>query len=149
MKTNKKAVNTVSYPNPFSSEKENVVIYCRVSSDEQGEFGASLDAQKEFLTAHCNRNDYNIVMEVQESHSAKHHYMKRPLLKEVLGFLRKNKRQNLRLMFLKWDRFSRNLEFAMTHIRIIRDELHLELNSIENYVDFHSPDWGTLPNFRG
>ena len=132
------------YPHPFADDKQNVAIYCRVSSDEQGEFGASLAVQKENLTNFCNRNGYNIVMEVQESHTAKHYYMKRPLLKEVYNFCKKNKRRSPMLLFLKWDRYSRNLEFAMQHIRIMREEYKLELNSVENYVDFNSPDWPTL-----
>ena len=144
MKKKSQVINTVCYPHPFADDKQNVVIYCRVSSDEQGEFGASLAVQKENLTNFCNRNGYNIVMEVQESHTAKHYYMKRPLLKEVYNFCKKNKRRSPMLLFLKWDRYSRNLEFAMQHIRIMREEYKLELNSVENYVDFKSPDWPTL-----
>ena len=89
-KKNSIVINTVRYPHPFDEDKQNVVIYCRVSSDEQGEFGASLSVQKENLINFCNRNDYNIVMEVQESHTAKHYYMKRPLMKEVYNFCKKN-----------------------------------------------------------
>ena len=48
------------------------------------------------------------------------------------------------LLFLKWDRFSRSLEFSMQHIRIMRQEYGLELNAIENPIDFNSPDWPTL-----
>ena len=118
-----KSINSVEFPNPFVTDRENIIIYCRVSSDEQGEFGASLATQKEQLTLFCERNGYNIVMEVQESHTAKHHYLKRPLLRQVIDFCKKNKKRKPRLLFLKWDRFSRSLEFAMSHIRIIREDL--------------------------
>lgn len=137
-------VNQIDYPNTISDNEENVIIYCRVSSDEQGEFGASLATQKELLTNFCKRNGYNIVMIVQETHTAKHYNLTRPLLKQVFEFCKNNKRRNPRLLFLKWDRFSRCLEFAMKYIRIMRDNWHLELNSIENYVDFNNPDWSTF-----
>lgn len=143
-RTKSNVINQIEYPHPFSESEENVIIYCRVSSDEQGEFGASLGTQKELLTNFCKRNGYNIVMEVQESHTAKHHDLKRPLLKKVFEFCNNNKRHKPRLLFLKWDRFSRNLEFATKHIRIMRDNWHLELNSIENPIDFNNPDWHTL-----
>lgn len=96
--------------------------------------------QKELLSNFCNRNDYNIVMVVQETHTAKHHDLTRPLLKHVFEFCKNNKHKTPRLLFLKWDRFSRCLEFAMKYIRIMRDNWHLELNSIENHVDFNGPD---------
>lgn len=142
--TKTKAVNQIDYPNPFSDTEDNVIIYCRVSSDEQGEYGASLGTQKELLTNFCKRNGYNIVMEVQESRTAKHYNITRPLLKQVFEFCKANKRKKPRLLFLKWDRFSRCLEFATKYIRIMRDNWHLELNSVENYVDFNNPDWSTF-----
>lgn len=37
----------------------NVIIYCRVSSDEQT-LGASLDVQEERLRKHCNQMGYNL-----------------------------------------------------------------------------------------
>lgn len=142
--TKTKAVNQIDYPNPFSDTEDNVIIYCRVSSDEQGEYGASLGTQKELLTNFGKRNGYNIVMEVQESRTAKHYNITRPLLKQVFEFCKANKRKKPRLLFLKWDRFSRCLEFATKYIRIMRDNWHLELNSVENYVDFNNPDWSTF-----
>ena len=37
----------------------NVIIYCRVSSDEQT-LGASLDVQEERLRKYCNQMGYNL-----------------------------------------------------------------------------------------
>ena len=49
----------------------NVIIYCRVSSDEQAE-GSSLDVQEERLTAYCERKGYDIVdVPHREDESAK------------------------------------------------------------------------------
>lgn len=38
----------------------NVIIYCRVSSDEQT-LGASLDVQEKRLRKYCNQMGYNII----------------------------------------------------------------------------------------
>ena len=38
----------------------NVIIYCRVSSDEQAE-GTSLDVQEERLMNYCERKGYTVV----------------------------------------------------------------------------------------
>ena len=40
-------------------EKLNVILYCRVSSDEQAE-GCSLDEQERQLRAYCVRRGYNV-----------------------------------------------------------------------------------------
>ena len=143
-KTKDGVVNNISMPHPFDPHVENAIIYCRVSSDEQGENGSSLDCQREQLVNYCNRNSYNIVMEIQETHTAKHHELRRPLLRQAIEYCRKHKRQRLRLLFLKWDRFTRSLEFATTYIRIFHDVYNLELNAVENRIDFNSPDWSTL-----
>ena len=52
-----------------ASEKLNVILYCRVSSDEQAE-GCSLDEQERQLRSFCARNVYNIVDVYYEDYSA-------------------------------------------------------------------------------
>ena len=42
---------------------KNVILYTRVSTDEQAE-GCSLEVQEEFLRAYCSNHDYHIVGEV-------------------------------------------------------------------------------------
>ena len=42
----------------------NVILYCRVSTDEQAD-GCSLDMQERYLRAYCNNRNYNIIGEEQ------------------------------------------------------------------------------------
>ena len=48
------------------------------------------------------------------------------------------------MLFLRWDRFTRNTEFAFTYKRKFYDELNIEINAIESAIDFKGPDWSTL-----
>ena len=65
----------------------NVILYCRVSTDEQREYGASISFQQDTLNDYCIRRDYTVVGCYIEDYSAKHHDMKRPGtgLQEVLS----------------------------------------------------------------
>ena len=43
--------------------RENVIVYCRVSSDEQT-LGSSLQVQEERICRYCEANGYNIIKEI-------------------------------------------------------------------------------------
>ena len=47
------------------------------------------------------------------------------------------------MLFLRWDRFSRNVEFAFTYKRKFYDELGVEINAIESPIDFKGSEWST------
>ena len=84
----------------------NVIIYCRVSSDEQT-LGASLDVQEERLRKYCNQMGYNIINNIpyREDESAKT-FEKRPVIQGIMSYIRKNKGKVNKLLFLRWDRYS-------------------------------------------
>ena len=44
----------------YKSDETNVIIYCRVSTDEQRQ-GTSVDVQEERLKAYCTYKGYNII----------------------------------------------------------------------------------------
>ncbi len=125
----------------------NVILYCRVSTDEQAD-GSSLEVQEERLRAYCVRHDYTIIGEKQpytDSHSAKSHRMDdRPVIKQIYTYAKKHKKNIDKVLFLRWDRFARNLEFAFTAKRLFYDELGIEINSIESPVDFDGTEWATM-----
>ena len=121
----------------------NVILYCRVSSDEQSE-NTSLDYQEMTLRAYCNNRNYNIIDCKREDYSAKHYEMKRPELKSIYNYCKRHKKEVDAILFLRWDRFSRNAEFAFKYKRVFTDEMEIALISIENPIDFSSPDWSTL-----
>ncbi len=127
-----------------TNDSVNVILYCRVSSDDQAE-GGSLDFQEMALRAYCtNQENYNVLFCKREDHSAKSHTLDRPELKYIYEYCKKHKGQVNKLLFLRWDRFARNLEFASTYKRKFMDELGVEINSIENQINFNGTEWSTM-----
>ena len=63
----------------------NVVIYCRVSTDEQRK-GTSVEVQEERLREYCERKGYNIIElpNIKEDESAKT-FKKRPVMQSILS----------------------------------------------------------------
>ena len=124
----------------------NVILYCRVSTDEQAD-GCSLDVQEERLRTYCNNHEYNIIGEEQpykEDFSAKHYDLRRPKLKQIYEYCKKHRKEVDKILFLRWDRFTRNLEFALTYKRKFYDELGIEINSIESPIDFEGTEWSMM-----
>lgn len=121
----------------------NVILYCRVSTDEQTE-GCSLDMQERYLRAYCDNHNYNIVGDYKEDYSAKHHDLRRPRLKQLYDYCKRHRNEVDKVLFLRWDRFTRNLEFATTYKRKFYDELGIEINSIESPIDFKGTEWSML-----
>ena len=124
----------------------NVILYCRVSTDEQAD-GCSLDVQEERLRTYCNNHEYNIIGEEQpykEDFSAKHYDLRRPKLKQIYEYCKKHRNDVDKILFLRWDRFTRNLEFALTYKRKFNDELGIEINSIESPIDFDGTEWSMM-----
>ena len=120
----------------------NVLLYCRVSSDEQRE-NTSLGYQESKMREYCQRHGYEVVGCYYEDFTAKHHDLRRPQMRVLYNYCKRNKGQINMLLFLRWDRFSRNTEFAFTYIRKFK-ELGVTINSVETSIDFKSPDWSTL-----
>ena len=126
----------------------NVILYCRVSTDEQAD-GCSLDMQERYLRAYCSNHGYNIIDVYREDYSAKDHDLQRPELKKIYDYCKKNKGKVDKILFLRWDRFSRNIEFVVTYKRLFFDELGVEINSIESPINFSEDHWPMLVAFYG
>ncbi len=120
----------------------NVILYCRVSSDEQKD-NNSLNVQEEYLMNHCNYHKYNVVGVYREDYSAKHYDLQRPQMKAIYEYCKKNKGKVDKVLFLRWDRYSRNVEFAFAYKRMFYDELGVEINAIESPIDFNGTEWST------
>ena len=124
----------------------NVILYCRVSTDEQAD-GCSLDMQERYLRAYCTNHHYNIIGEEQpykEDYSAKHYDLRIPKLKQLYDYCRRHRHEVDKVLFLRWDRYSRNVESAFTYKRKFYDELGIEINAIESPIDFKSTEWSML-----
>ena len=115
---------------------KNAVLYARVSTDEQSR-GNSLTYQMSYLREFCKRNNYQVVKEVDEDHSAK--TFNRPRWKELVQFCRDKKNGVNIVLFTRWDRFSRNIEEAWRQLDYFT-KLGIEVNSAENPLDFSVPD---------
>jgi DNA invertase Pin-like site-specific DNA recombinase len=113
------------------------IIYVRVSTDEQAEKGYSLKHQEERLLQHCQHNNIEVVRIFKEDHSAK--TFERPSFSELLNFLKKNKGMVDLLLFLKWDRFSRNAGDAYAMINQL-NRLSVEPQAIEQPLDLGIPE---------
>ncbi len=113
-----------------------VIIYSRVSTDEQADKGYSLRSQEEKMQTFCKFLNYNIVKHFQEDFSAK--TFDRPQFNQLLLFLKENK--NIRkLILIKWDRFSRNVSDALNMLKTLR-LMNVEVIAIEQPIDINIPE---------
>lgn len=117
---------------------KNVIIYTRVSTSEQKQHGYSLRYQKEQLENYCSQKEYRIIAHYEEDHSAKN-FSARPEFQKMLRYVESNQSKVDLILFLKWDRFSRNIEAAYNMIRRFK-EMGVEVNSAEQSLDLSQPD---------
>lgn len=113
------------------------IIYVRVSTDEQAEKGYSLQHQEERIRNYCLHQNIEVVGFYKEDHSAKS--FNRPAFTTLLALLKKNKNVASLLLFLKWDRFSRNAGDAYGMINQL-NKLGVEPQAIEQPLDLDIPE---------
>lgn len=112
-------------------------LYIRVSTDEQADKGYSQRSQEELLTRYCEINHIIIRKIIREDHSAK--TFSRPAWLRYMQDLRNRKQQSDFLLFLKWDRFSRNAGDAYEMIKTLR-MFGVEPQAIEQPLDLSIPE---------
>lgn len=115
-----------------------VMLYIRVSTDEQADKGYSQRHQDEVLTKYCDLKNMVPVAKYFEDHSAK--TFDRPEFKKLLMILRKTKGGAAQqLLITKWDRFSRNAADAYQMIGLLR-KLGVEVIAVEQPLDMSVPE---------
>ncbi|WP_090602933.1 recombinase family protein [Parapedobacter koreensis] len=118
-----------------------VYLYIRVSTDEQKKKGYSLPEQEERLKNYCDFHGLEIVDIYREDHSAKN--FNRPAWKRLLSILKKRgktkSKEEVKVLFVKWDRFSRSVEAAYAMIGILRG-LYVSADAIDQPIDFGVPE---------
>ena len=112
------------------------VLYRRVSTTEQKDYGMSLSNQSEQLRGFCNRNNIEVVQDFEEDYSAKD--FNRPVFSELLKFVAQNKNRIDYLLINNWDRFSRNTMEAMNMIFQFKG-FNIEVNCTEQWVNHEEP----------
>ncbi|MEI9909745.1 MAG: recombinase family protein [Bacteroidota bacterium] len=116
--------------------KRKAYLYVRVSTDEQAD-KYSPKHQYDRLLLYCQHENIEIIEVYYEDYSAK--TFDRPEFKKLLGHLKGNRHNADLLLFLKWDRFSRNV--AEAYIMINRlNKLGIEPQAIEQPLDFNIPE---------
>lgn len=87
------------------NELVRVIVYCRVSTDDQYDNGTSLETQKEDCTAYCASNGHQLIDVVQETYSG-YVLEERKKLMEVMR--RCESGEVDAIVFRTFDRLSRN-----------------------------------------
>lgn len=118
-------------------KQKRALLYIRVSTDEQADKGYSLKHQEERLRSYCQFQNIEVVGLYKDDHSAK--TFERPAFKELLAFLKKNKKSADLLLFTKWDRFSRNAADAYGMINTLNC-YGVEPQAIEQPLDLGIPE---------
>jgi DNA invertase Pin-like site-specific DNA recombinase len=115
---------------------KNVVLYVRVSTDEQADKGFSLRDQEQKLLNYCSVNNLKVSI-FRDDHSAK--TFNRPEFKKLISFIKKNKSKVNQVLFTKWDRFSRNTLESYNKIEDFH-QLGIMVNAIEQPLDLTIPE---------
>ena len=112
------------------------VLYTRVSTDEQADRGYSLGVQKEQLEKYCEVHNIEILKHFVDDHSAKS--FDRPQFKEFLHYAKANNKHIDYLLFVSWDRFSRNAPDAYEMLGKLK-KWNIEAQAIMQPIDFSVP----------
>ncbi len=117
---------------------QKVIIYTRVSTDDQAENGFSLADQKSKLEKHCESKNFEVLAHFQDDgYSAK--TFDRPNFNKLLEFIKKNKGLVKKLIVVKWDRFSRNMEQALVMMSNLQ-RLGVVVEAMEQPLDDNVPE---------
>ena len=115
--------------------KKRAILYTRVSTDEQAN-GYSLGVQYDQLVKYCLMNDIEIDNHFVEDHSAK--TFNRPEFSKLLAYAKTKQKSIDYLLFVSWDRFSRNAPDAYEMLGRLH-KLNIESQAIMQPLDFNVP----------
>lgn len=113
-------------------------LYVRVSTDEQKRKGYSLPEQEDRLLKYCESNNIQVKGIYREDFSAKN--FNRPEWKQLVWTIKKDRSKGENnILFIKWDRFSRNIEYAYEMIGMLR-KYNTTAMAIDQPIDFSVPE---------
>lgn len=112
-------------------------LYIRVSTDEQKRKGYSLPEQEDRLLKYCMFNNIEVKGIYREDFSAKN--FNRPEWKKLITVIKNKSKEDKSILFIKWDRFSRNIELAYEMIGILR-KYGTTAMAIDQPIDFSVPE---------
>lgn len=112
-------------------------LYVRVSTDEQKRKGYSLPEQEDRLLKYCAYNNIEVKGIYREDFSAKN--FNRPEWKKLISVVKGKSKGDKSILFIKWDRFSRNIEYAYEMIGMLR-KYRTTAMAIDQPIDFSVPE---------
>lgn len=112
------------------------ILYTRVSTDEQANTGYSLGMQYSQLVKYCELNGIEIDKHFVDDHSAKS--FDRPQFKELFTYAKAKQKQIDYVLFISWDRFSRNASDAYDMLAQFK-KMNIEAQAIMQQIDFSIP----------
>lgn len=113
-------------------------LYIRVSTDEQKRKGYSLPEQEDRLLKYCEYNNIEVKGIYREDFSAK--TFNRPEWKKLMTVIKsKSSKEDKHILFIKWDRFSRNIEYAYEMIGMLR-KYRTTAMAIDQPLDLSVPE---------
>jgi site-specific DNA recombinase len=116
--------------------KTRAILYTRVSTDEQND-GYSPSDQKARLLKYCEQHDIEVVGFFHDDESGK--TFNRPQWNNIMTYLKRNKNTVDVLLFIKWDRFSRNISEAYIAIKELT-KYNVEPQAIEQPLNLEIPE---------
>lgn len=122
----------------------NAIIYTRVSTDEQADKGYSLRYQEERLRQYCSLQKINVIQHFKDDYSAK--TFERPAFKQLKEYVIVNRKHIDCILFVKWDRFSRNTSDSYNMIKYFF-KLGITVQAIEQPIDVKIPEQKILLAF--
>lgn len=114
-------------------KKSKAILYFRVSENEKSNKGINFKSQEDQLLKYCAKNNIEVVEIIKENCSAKD--FASPAWKRMLNSLRNGTLKADQLLFITWDRFSRNVEAACSMIDTLCG-LRVIPQAIEQKIDF-------------
>lgn len=120
--------------------EKTAVIYTRVSTDDQKNFGFSLDEQKERIESFCKKNGIKILRHYQDDCSAKS--FNRPEFNRFLQDLKEKILYPYPDFFIcvRLDRFSRDAAEAIMMARHIKKKYNITIKFVENNANMDTPE---------
>lgn len=116
----------------MNDNTKRVVLYCRVSTDDQAK-GGSIAHQEKEMRRYCEARGYEIVEVYKEDYSAK--TFNRPEMSKICKKYLKRKSGADMLFVLRWNRFTRDVGDGWEYIDKFR-QYGVEVNAIEEHLDF-------------
>ena len=114
-----------------------VVIYSRVSTEEQAQNGFSLQDQERRLREYCARKNYCVIKHYEEEYSAKN--FNRPRFNELMHDIESGALAPKFIVCVRPDRFSRHMTSTLTMIEKLQ-KYKVSVEFIEFQIDHSIPE---------